>query len=1426
MSEQPTDLQPTVDPQAPAEPQGEPTPQAPEEPTVTPDPSPGETPENRPEQPPEAQLVQQLQGQKLHPTAMTSDRRMIAEGQVDTRLLHTKDSIFENLYYMAKEGILEVADWAKDVGESLPEAWASGDLGTAVWAALMEIGNSIAHLSAGTGQIVFGGTQMAVGALKGDKGAVERGSKIFHAKLPDEIVSAPAQPKTEAGKLTKDITEFFLTFASIASKVEALGVVGGTAADMIASGLAVAFLSNEREDELIDKAKETFGDAYPELVKVLEATNEEFPQAFARFFGFLEGAATAGVIKGLSEGAKAVVKKTLKSTLRAWRALRHSKRIVGESPRPLTDPSVGPGAKIFGDPEAPHVTVETAKPVKPSKLVVDATKELVSLKKTLKKLSPSQVEQALRNYTDNSWTNRVLRSRDPAKALRNNPEAARIINGIDTAFESAEPLAQPMKVYRGTRIPLPKDKLKPGERLIDLGHVSTTLKHETAGHFIDATPADGKSRVAIEFLLPAGFRALDLRGISRFKESEFLLPRGLQYEIVEVKPYPDDWYWAGKNAGAPKPDAVVTVKPVAGEQKTGGVPLPMSETALPFLMVEPKGGFGKYVVNINLERIDSSTEVKTAIGRVAQAFEKDLKAIRELKDPKEQAKYIKVFADDLGVDEKALKKKFSIGSSGDLDIVKIAAARQLLVSSASLLRELALTAVEKGDEASLARLQRAVAVHALIEAEIVGKASTAGRALAIFGKTAQSSELLKRQIRDFIDASGGAEHIKNIAKAILQTPEDSLRGINDIARRSFFARWFDRAMYLMRANLLSKPTLQALNVTSGFMLTAWEAAVSGTAAGVSTFGRGVRRLTGAELGLGDVQLAEGIGQLTGMFKGFERGLVLADRAAKTGLPQLEPNVSKVVAMDKANFIGGPNILRNGPLSPMARAWALLAKIIDAPYRGLLIGDELVKGTAAESFIYGAAMKEAAKRGLRGEEAQKFVAEFIARPPENVVTGSLDFARRVALQDRIDRELPFFKLGAALTDTLAKVPGLRALVPFTNIVINATRYSFENSLYAPLVAQWRREFAAGGDRRAKAVARLLLGSMLAGWAVQLALEGKITGPGPADPGEREVWKQTHQPYSFHFNGRWLSYEKYDLFRMIFAGAAAYADLVEHFDDRTLGESAMALAFYAYSIVLDKSAWQGVFDFANMLTDAGRGATASAVAQPVVSTALNFVPGTVLGKMIGDMQDPYARSTRGSPERPVISRNIDPREQILWDFFARLRAATPPFVGDIGDFFGLDIPTREDLPIKYNVLGEPVASTGSGRPVYDPLARSIRLVGGAMKPEYSRVAEILNKYQLKVTPPSRVIDGIRLPESLYQQYRKVGGAAFRRNLARLFRTQEWRDAVASGNRLHMQALVRRAYTLGYKEGRGKVVFTNQAFQAARKRLKKIEKGIINP
>jgi hypothetical protein len=256
----------------------------------------------------------------------------------------------------------------------------------------------------------------------------------------------------------------------------------------------------------------------------------------------------------------------------------------------------------------------------------------------------------------------------------------------------------------------------------------------------------------------------------------------------------------------------------------------------------------------------------------------------------------------------------------------------------------------------------------------------------------------------------------------------------------------------------------------------------------------------------------------------------------------------------------------------------------------------------------------------------------------MIEKSLDYARYVTFQR------PLGPIGQFISRMTQEWPGLKLILPFVRTPSNIFKYVIERSPAAPVVKEWRKDFAAGGARRDLALAKMALGSGMGLLVAQLAADGKITGSAPADDKARELlMADGWQPYSLRIGDKYYSYQRLDPLASTLGVAADLAAKSEYMTDEEREGAASDVVASILKNLSNKTWLSGLADAIQALEDpdrySGRWFARIAGSMAVPAGAAQ-VARTI---------DPVMRETKGPMETirsriPGLSQSLLPRRDI--------------------------------------------------------------------------------------------------------------------------------------------------------------------------------------
>lgn len=310
---------------------------------------------------------------------------------------------------------------------------------------------------------------------------------------------------------------------------------------------------------------------------------------------------------------------------------------------------------------------------------------------------------------------------------------------------------------------------------------------------------------------------------------------------------------------------------------------------------------------------------------------------------------------------------------------------------------------------------------------------------------------------------------------------------------------------------------------------------------------------------------------------------------------------------------------------------------------------------------------------------------------------------------------------------------RWVIFFTHIPFKIVQRGIENSPVAMLhmLSETKTGMALKGELGADAQhlswAHVALGTAFAGYVMNKALGGQVTGDFPNDPKERARWQALGiQPNSVEIAGQWISLTRFGSLGLSARMAANWAHVAQHYENDpkdTLMHAGFALGLGTANAMLGDVGLETVKGFVDVLEDREKAEQFAAyhiasIAQPVsmLSQAASFT-------------DPYMRQAN------TLLQGLMERLPVL----------------------------REMLPAKRDpIFGEPVPNPG-----YHTILRESPVSHDPIKAEMDRIGYF-------PTRPQRTIGGVRLDDTQYERYEATAGPAVKQGLSALMRGPAYQRA----------------------------------------------------
>lgn len=545
------------------------------------------------------------------------------------------------------------------------------------------------------------------------------------------------------------------------------------------------------------------------------------------------------------------------------------------------------------------------------------------------------------------------------------------------------------------------------------------------------------------------------------------------------------------------------------------------------------------------------------------------------------------------------------------------AARQMLAKSGNELVNAA-RAIQRLDEPGdelLAAFREKLVRHVAIQEQVAGMTAEAGRALAQFRQGASSHAVKGDVLSAFVRGGGGTDDLKDVAGVLLDAVETTPGKFNALAKQASDPKWRDKVGELYINALLSNPPTHVVNMVSNTLTSIGQIPEYALASGIGAARRAVmgdaaqERILGSEVGA----------RTFGLLQGTKEGLALFNKALRTG--EADDFVSKVEG-DQYRAISG-----------------VKGEIVRIPTRFLTAEDQLFKGIARRMELNAQAVRIANREGLKGEARRNRVAELVANPTDDMMKRALDYGLYLTYQRQLGA------VGRAVSQMTSNSLAAKVVVPFVRTPINLLKFSMERSPAAPLLKEWRADFAAGGERRDLAIAKVALGTGIGTMFYTMAQEGQITGGYPPDSAKgRLMMADGWQPYSIKIGDRYISYSRLDPLSTTMGVAADMATLPENLSARQRESQSLMLVASIMNNLSNKTWLSGVSSLTAGLSDPQRNAE-NWLERTVSSFA---VPAGVAG--VARQIDPVAREREGVWEAikariPGMSDSLLPRRDVF-------------------------------------------------------------------------------------------------------------------------------------------------------------------------------------
>jgi hypothetical protein len=215
----------------------------------------------------------------------------------------------------------------------------------------------------------------------------------------------------------------------------------------------------------------------------------------------------------------------------------------------------------------------------------------------------------------------------------------------------------------------------------------------------------------------------------------------------------------------------------------------------------------------------------------------------------------------------------------------------------------------------------------------------------------------------------------------------------------------------------------------------------------------------------------------------------------------------------------------------------------------------------------------------GSVYEKEFARLMESPTQGMLKEMDDFAERNTFSKALEGRMA----------SLEHAFGSPAMKPFVMFIKTASRIAEEGAQRTPLVgfltAQLRNDLAAGGARRSLAVAKINYGIGMSLIATTLALEGRITGDGPANPKMRAIWLDEYQPLSFRVGDQQYQFMRTDPLALWLGQMADFVTMMRDLPEVTAQDMAVGYTMAFVNNIASKTFANSTSEFFGLFRQRG-------------------------------------------------------------------------------------------------------------------------------------------------------------------------------------------------------------------------------------------------
>lgn len=619
-------------------------------------------------------------------------------------------------------------------------------------------------------------------------------------------------------------------------------------------------------------------------------------------------------------------------------------------------------------------------------------------------------------------------------------------------------------------------------------------------------------------------------------------------------------------------------------------------------------------VYVNLARVAGPEDFKALIQKLANEARPEVKervgGRRPLAQVEREAANEEAF--------KALAKRRRGNILNDKEMLAL---RQLRDSSANKIRELAELYQQSPSLAAKAALHRAMVLHRTIQAEVSGASADAARLLGSLRILSKDSTTRRMAMEDALARWDNDENVDDLVKRIARLGPNQQVELDDLVRVSMKQAWTDLGGAWIRAMFLSNPKTHIVNATGNMAVMAMDVG--------STYFGGALTMDQQMISEAGVRASELMDAFYYQMRYMAQHSQMNPTKPNVSLRfddmgvngrQVDAGSERALSAGRVSALTGGLASNPSEDSIVGHTINLIGYGIAAPSEALGVADDMFKGINYRVEMRALALRQANAEARDGridkDQVSMRIEELLADPSDEMIQTA-----RHAAQERTftNRPGPLTMGVLRFRRALNNVTGLplgHLLLPFVITPSNIFSYTFRHLPSAAFFPEWRADYAAGGQRRARAVGQVAMGTSVMMLGMGLASAGIMNGSGPDDiEKKRELQGLAgagFQPFALNIDGHSYTIDRLDpVSSMLLIGAELNEIWAnkgwDSEPDDELGDLLTSSVLNIGRMMLDKSYMTGLRDFVRALEDPYYreryfARTAAAVTTPALSAEI--------------------------------------------------------------------------------------------------------------------------------------------------------------------------------------------------------------------------------